>query len=223
MLGIDHTPYQLPGLAIMASPFFYVFGDNWFSWRFPIVIFGMVFLYFNYKVIEHLSNKKMALLSTVALSLSPIIFVHSTLMLRNIPVMALGFFSIYLYFKQKYYFAALVIGLTALIKETAMFFLIFIMIHYVITNRENLCLHFLSKKLTKTPFIAFLILMSAFLIPLAIYENTVTVFEYETRDPDVYIYPEGSERKILRFNVTGTNTPLLEKNILEFKYNHKSY
>ena len=129
MLGIDHTPYQLPGLAIIASPFFYVFGDNWFSWRFPIVVFGMVFLFFNYKVILHLSNKKIALLSTVVLSLSPIIFVHSTLMLRDIPIMALGFFSIYLYFKQKYYLTFLVLGLTALIKETAMFFLACIVRH----------------------------------------------------------------------------------------------
>jgi len=218
MLGIDHTPYQLPGLSIIASPFFYVFGDNWFSWRFPIIIFGMVFLYFNYKVIEHLSNKKIALLSSVVLSLSPMIFVHSTLMLRDIPVMALGFFSIYLYFKQKYYFAALVIGLTALIKETAMFFLIFVVIHYLITNRENLTSQLLSKKLTKTPFIAFLILVSAFLIPLVIYENSVTVLEYETRFPDVYIYPDGSERKILRFDIVGTNTPLLQKQITDFKY-----
>lgn len=139
-------------------------------------------------------------------------------MLRDIPVMALGFFSIYLYFKQKYYFTALVLGLTALIKETAMFFLIFIMIHYFITNRENWCLQFLSKKLTKIPFIAFLILISAFFIPLTIYENSVTVFEYETRYPDVYIYPDGSERKILRFDIVGTNAPLLQKPISEFKY-----
>ena len=218
ILGIDHTPYQLPGLAIIASPFFYVFGDNWFSWRFPIVIFGMIFLFFNYKIIEHLSNKKTALLSTMVLSLSPMIFVHSTLMLRDIPVMALGFFSIYLYFKQKYYFTSLILGLTALIKETAMFFLVFIVIHYLITNHKNLGLQSLSKRLTKTPFVAFLILISSFLIPLTIYENTVTVLEYETRYPDVYIYPEGTERKILRFDITGTNTQLLEKKISDFKY-----
>ena len=42
MMGIDHTPYQLPGLSLIISPFIYVFGDTWFSWRFPIIIFGMM-------------------------------------------------------------------------------------------------------------------------------------------------------------------------------------
>jgi len=135
MLGIDHTPYQLPGLSFIVSPFVYVFGDNWASWRFPIVILGMVFLYFNYNVVEHISTKNTALIASIILAFSPVIFVSSSLMLRDMPVMALGFLSIYLYFRKKYYFAALLIGLSALIKETAIFFVLFIVIYHGVTHR----------------------------------------------------------------------------------------
>ena len=111
MLGIDHSPYQLPGLSFIVSPFVYVFGDNWISWRFPIIIFGMVFLYFYYKVVEQIFTKKIALMTSVIMAFSPVIFVSSSLMLRDMPVMALGFFAMYLYLKKKYYFSALLIGL----------------------------------------------------------------------------------------------------------------
>lgn len=153
MAGIDHTPYQLFGLSAIEYPFIVAFGDNWFSWRFPVIIFGMVFLYFNYKVIQHIKDKKTALLVTGILAFSPLVFVQSALLLRDIPVMALGFMAVYLYLKQKYYFSALVLGLSALIKETAIFFVAFIILHYVMTNRKKLLLGFLSMKTTKTPII----------------------------------------------------------------------
>jgi len=179
MLGIDHTPYQLPGLSIIVSSFVYIFGDNWLSWRFPIVLCGMLFLYFYYKVVEHVSNKKIALLTTIILSFSPVIFVSSSLMLRDMPVMAAGFLSLYLYFKQKYYFSALLIGLSAIIKETAIFFMIFIALWHVFTyikSRENK----ITFNSLKKPVIFLLIVSITFLTSLYIYENTVTVLEYTT-------------------------------------------
>lgn len=222
MLGIDHTPYQLPGLSFIVAPFVYLFGDNWFSWRFPIIIFGMIFLYFNYKVIEHISNKKFALITTIILSFSPVIFVHSSLLLRDIPVMALGFMGLYLYLKQKYYFSMLVIGLSALIKETAIFFVMFIVLHYFIMNYRDIMLSVISGKIKriKTPMIMLCILSLSFLIPLTIYDNTVTVLEYTTKDPE-YLTIENGETGIIRFDVRTTNTELLEKVIDDFNYKSK--
>jgi hypothetical protein len=223
MLGIDHTPYQLPGLSFIVSPFVYVFGDNWASWRFPIVILGMVFLYFNYKVIEHVSTKNTALITSIILAFSPVIFVSSSLMLRDMPVMALGFFSIYLYFRKKYYFVALVIGLSALIKETAIFYLFFIVIYHSISNRDELVSAI--KKLKKTdysilkiPIISLVIIISSFLIPLTIYENTVTVLEYSTRFPEYYGINENFEPGVFRFDVTRSTKEIYEKPIEEFNY-----
>jgi len=224
MVGIDHTPYQLPGLSFIVAPFVYLFGDNWFSWRFPIIIFGMVFLYFYYKVCEHVTNKKIALLSTVILSLSPMIFIHSSLMLRDIPVMALGFAGLYLYFKQKYYFASLIIGLSALIKETAFFFVVFIVLHYTITNREKIIMQASSSMyklccgFIKTPLFTILILSASFLIPLTIYENTITVLEYSTADPEYIMEYSNGELHTVRFNVLTTSTEILKKPVDFFNY-----
>ena len=220
MLGMDHTPYQLFGLSLIEYPFVSIIGDNWFSWRFPIVIFGMVFLYFNYKVIEHLKNKKIALLATGILCFSPMIFTHSTLLLRDIPVMAMGFMALYFYFKQKYYFSALLIGLSALIKETAIFFLIFVIIHYGMTNYKNLGPQLASKKF-KTPFISCIILLGAFLIPITIYDNTITVLEYTTSFPEYLYYDENSELKVKRFDIRQTNSTILSFSVDDFNYMNK--
>ena len=218
MVGIDHTPYQLFGLSLIEYPFVSVIGDNWFSWRFPIVVFGMVFLYFYYKVIEHLQNRKIALLTTGILCFSPLIFVHSSLLLRDIPVMALGFIGVYCYLKQRYYFSAFVISCSALIKETAIFFVIFIALHYVMVNQKNITLFVLSGKIIKTPFIVCIILISTFLIPIAIYDNTINVLEYSTSQPEYLVSDRNSELNVIRFNILSTNDILLEIPVENFNY-----
>lgn len=224
MLGIDHSPYQLPGLSFIVSPFVYVFGDNWVSWRFPIIVFGMIFLYFYYKVVEQISTKKIALMTSIIMAFSPVIFVSSSLMLRDMPVMAIGFFSIYLYFKQKYYFAALLIGLSALIKETAIFFVIFIVLHYIINNREKILMSIITSidkrnfKIIKTPLVTLLIVAASFLIPLTIYDNTITVLEYSTRHPEYFTTNEDLELGVYRFDITKSNTEIYQKSVDEFNY-----
>ncbi|EIJ65647.1 putative membrane protein [Candidatus Nitrosopumilus salaria BD31] len=223
MLGIDHSPYQLPGLSFIVSPFVYVFGDNWASWRFPIVIFGMVFLYFSNKVIEQVSTKKIAIITSIIMAFSPVIFVSSSLMLRDMPVMAIGFFSIYLYFKQKYYFAALLIGLSALIKETAIFFVMFIVIYHVLNNKEELIIAVKNIptyrfKFIKTPLIFLLIMAASFLIPLAIYDNTITVLEYSTRYPEYFAVNENFEPGVMRFDILRSTTEIYQKPVEQFNY-----
>ena len=185
MIGIDHTPYQLNGLSVITSPFFYVFGDNWFSWRFPIVVLGMVFVYFFYKVAEKAFGKDTAIIASMIVCLSPTIFTHSGLMLRDVPVMAFGFIGLYMYLKKRYYLAFMIIGLSMMIKETAILFAVFIVLHYVLANRQELMLSLHSKKfLTKHRILKTLaclgILTVSFLIPLTVYDNVVTVYEYET-------------------------------------------
>ena len=224
MIGIDHSPYQLPGLSFIVSPFVYVLGDNWLSWRFPIIVFGMIFLYFYYQVIKQVSTKKIALMTSIIMAFSPVIFVSSSLMLRDMPVMAIGFFSIYLYFKQKYYFAALLIGFSALIKETAIFFVIFIILHYVFNNRKKILMNVIKSiddgnfKIIKTPLCTLLIVIASFLIPLTIYDNTITVLEYSTRYPEYFTTNENLEFGVYRFDVTKSNTEIYQKSVEDFNY-----
>lgn len=227
MVGFDHTPNQLPGLSLIVAPFVYVFGDNYFSWRLPVILLGLLFMFSYYKVVEHVLNRKMALLTTTILLFSPIIFVHSSLMLRDIPVMALGFLSIWIYFKNKYYFSAIFIGLAANIKETAIFFMIFIMIWSVIKfikqndlTVKSFIVYILLNENSRTPIkksiIFVLIVSGVFLGSLFIYDNTVNVLEYRTQDPEFFINDEKLVTFI--FSVTLSKPEYFEKSIDDFNY-----
>jgi len=144
-------------------------------------------------------------------------------MLRDMPVMAMGFFAIYLYFKRKYYFAALLIGLSALIKETAIFFVIFIAIYHCLSYRVELSLIIknIQKhdfKFIKTPLISLLIIISAFLIPLTIYDNTITVLEYSTRHPEYLAVNESFETGFMRFDIVASTEEIFQKPVEQFNY-----
>ena len=220
IVGIDHTPYQLPGLSFVVTPFVKLFGDNWLAWRLPIIILGMVFLYFYYKVIEHIADKKTALFTSIILSLSPMIFVHSSLMLRDIPIMALGFFSIWLYFKRKYHLMGIVIGLSALIKESAIFFLLFIVLYEILCNRKQIIIRLATSiekqsiSILKKPVITFLLIVSSFLIPLAVYDNTISVLEYDTRTASYFI-DDKTEKHFWSQHIT---SEILQKDKSEFNF-----
>ncbi|NIU00214.1 MAG: phospholipid carrier-dependent glycosyltransferase, partial [Nitrosopumilaceae archaeon] len=92
---------------------------------------GMLTLLVFFKIISRLTSEKNAILATAILSFDTIFFVHSSLFLRDIPVMFFGLFSFYMYQRKSYYFAAVVLGFSLLIKETAVFFLILITIYRI--------------------------------------------------------------------------------------------
>jgi len=89
--GEDHTPYQLPGLYFFTGAAIAIFGDNWFSWRTPSVIFGLLSLLVFYKILCTFTSEKNALFATTILSFDTIFFVHSSLFLRDIPLMFFWF------------------------------------------------------------------------------------------------------------------------------------
>ncbi|QDI89542.1 glycosyltransferase family 39 protein [Candidatus Nitrosopumilus sp. SW] len=164
--GEDHVPYQMPGINFFQGPTTLIFGDNWFSWRVPSVIFGMLSLLVFYNVFREYTTEKNALLATAILSFDTIFFVHSSLFLRDVPLMFFGVLSYYFYIKKKYYFAAITLGFAFLIKETAVFFFFLIIINHVVVNYKW------NPKITDLrKIIVFLVLTSlTFLIPLWIYD-----------------------------------------------------
>lgn len=173
--GEDHTPYQLPGINFFQGIATLIFGDNWFSWRVPSVIFGIMSLFVFYKTFCEYTSEKNALLATTILSFDTIFFVHSSLFLRDVPLMFFGILSFYFYVKKKYYVAALSLGFAFLIKETAIFFLFLIAINHLILHyRQNYNVHSLKKT------IIFLSIMStSFLIPLWVYDMIYNPIIYE--------------------------------------------
>lgn len=173
--GVDHTPYQMPGLSFLLFPSIEIFGDYWFSWRATSVFFGILFLFVLYHTIKKITTEKNALFVTVLVSLDITIFVHSSLFLRDIPVMFFGTFAIYMYFTKKYYLTALLLGFAALIKESALFFLILIIAYHLIITRP-----WKNYSVKHTVFFV-LILSGSFLIPLWIYDMIVNPNVYDER------------------------------------------
>lgn len=188
MKGDDRTPYQLPGLNFFIGTAMYVFGDNWFSWRVPLVIFGMLTLIVFYKICCRFTSERNALLATTILSFDSIFFAHSTLLLRDMPLIFFGMLSFYIYLKKRYYLCALPLGFAFLIKETAVFFLILITIYHLgITKpwKGNI-------KNIKTVLIFLSITSASFLLPLWIYDVVYTPTIYEPMIPTEKL-PDGRE------------------------------
>lgn len=179
--GEDHTPYQLPGLNFFVGSTITIFGDYWFSWRIPSIIFGMLVLLVFYKILCNVTSERNALLATSILSFDTIFFVHSTLFLRDMPLIFFGLLAIFLYMKKQYYLSALPLGFAFLIKETAIFFLIFITIYHI-----GLTKPWLGKiKYIKTTIIFLGIVASTFLLPLWVYD---TIYKPIIYDPVIPTY-----------------------------------
>ena len=191
--GEDRTPYQMPGLHIIGATSISLLGDDWFSLRVPIVIFGMLTLLVFYNICTHFTTRQNALLATTILSFDTIFFFHSQLFLRDVPMMFFGMMAFYLYLKKKYYLAALCLGGGALIKETILFFLIMIGIYHLSTqiykvkgwlSSENTSKSvILSTKTIKTTTMFLIIIVCSFLIPLWIYDIVITPNVYDPMIP----------------------------------------
>lgn len=190
--GEDDTPYQMPGLHVIGAVSISLLGDDWFSLRAPVVIFGMLSLLVFYNICIQFTTRQNALLATTILSFDTIFFFHSQLFLRDVPMMFFGMMAFYLYLKKKYYLAALCLGTGALIKETIFFFFIMIIIYhfsnqiYKIKERmhSNITKSIIPSTKTITTTTLFLgIIAGSFLIPLWIYDTVITPNVYEPMIP----------------------------------------
>ena len=173
--GVDHSPYQMPGLSFLLFPSVELFGDNWFSWRTTSVFFGTLFLFVLYHTTKRITTERNALLVTILVSLDITIFVHSSLFLRDIPVMFFGTFATYMYFTKRYHLTALLLGFAALIKESALFFIILIVAYHLITTKSQ------KRHDVKSAVFFVLILSVSFVFPLWIYDAIVQPNIYDTR------------------------------------------
>lgn len=207
--GEDRTPYQMPGLHVIGAISISLIGDDWFSLRAPIVVFGLGVLFLFYLISKEFTSERNALLATTIFSFDTIFFFHSQLFLRDVPMMFFGFLAIYFYFKKKFYLAGFLIGVGALIKETILFMLIFIVIYHIIVEiknrKNNLDPH---KSKLKIPFlksgIFCIIVFVSFIIPLWIYDIVVTPIMYEPAIP-------------IRVNADGTETAYSYPQILVYE------
>ncbi len=147
-----------------------IFGNNWFGWRIANVIFGTLTLYVFYNLAKLFLDERRALVATTFLAFDTIFFIHSSLLLLEIPALFFAVLGFYLYFKDRYLLSAVSFGLAILSKEWAVLFVLALLIYHVITRKPWLPKGLKMDKpmLVKTArFAAVLILVVA--IPLTAY------------------------------------------------------
>jgi len=70
----------------------------------------------------------------------------------------------------------------------------------------------------KIPLISLIITASAFLIPMTIYDNTITVLEYATRHPEYLAVNENFETESIRFDIVTSTDKIFQKPVEQFNY-----
>jgi len=133
--NLEHPPLgKLIGAAGIA-----LFGNNWFGWRFPQVVISTAGLYLFYLVAKRLlGGDPWALGATILLGLDTIFFIHGGVLLLDAPAFMLGFLTLELYFRKKYWWSAACMGLAFFDREFAVFIFITLIAYHIAVNRGAL-------------------------------------------------------------------------------------
>ena len=145
-----------------------IFGNNPFGWRIPIVAFGLLTLYVFYHFAKiHLDERK-ALIATAFLSVDTMFFIHSSILMLEVPALFFAVLGFYLYFKDRYLLSAVSFGVAVLSKEWSVLFLLGLLIYHIITRMPRSSHGFNKKMLVNScKFVG--VLMVVILLPLWIY------------------------------------------------------
>jgi len=132
---IEHPPL---GQSIIASGI-WSFGNNPLGWRFFSVIFGTISLILFYLICREVKLPRYAtLLATTLLGVDTLSFVQAGVAMLDVFCLTFMFTSVWFYLKKKYIWTGVFIGLATLAKLPGVFALLFILLHWVITNRKNI-------------------------------------------------------------------------------------
>jgi dolichyl-phosphate-mannose--protein O-mannosyl transferase len=118
------------------------FGNTWFAWRIPAVIFGLLTVIVFYRLARLFLDERQSLTAAAFLSFDNIFFTHSSLFLLEVPALFFGILGFYLYFKKQFVWSAVALAVSTLSKEWGIIFLLAIAIyhtsHYRVLNSSNL-------------------------------------------------------------------------------------
>ena len=121
----EHPPLTKIIIALSIG----IFGNYWFAWRIPIILFGLASLYMVYLVAKQFMTEKYALLSTAFLSFDTMFFVHASIAILDMPEVFFSLAAIYLFLKKKYYWSSLAFAVAFLCQERTLFFTAFLLIY----------------------------------------------------------------------------------------------
>jgi hypothetical protein len=128
--NVEHTPL----VKVMVALSIRVFGDWWFAWRFPIVLFSMASLFVFYLLAKRFMPERYALLATAFLTFDTMFFVHGSIYILDMPAVFFGLLGIERYFAKKYVWCAAALGLSFLCKELGLLFMFSVVLYHFIAK-----------------------------------------------------------------------------------------
>ena len=115
-----------------------VFGNSWFAWRIPSVLFGLFSIFVFYRLARIYLNEYEALCASAFLSFENIFFTHSSLLMLDVPPLFFGILGIFLYYKGRYWSSAAVLSLSFLCKEWGIMFAAIVAVDSIMQSDRNL-------------------------------------------------------------------------------------
>lgn len=115
-----------------------ILGNNWFGWRFPQVIMQVAALYLFYLIAKRLLGDPWALGATMLLGLDTVFFIHGGTLLIDMPMFLFGFLAIELYFRKRYGWSAVSMGLAFVSREMSIFLFLALAAYHLVANRSTI-------------------------------------------------------------------------------------
>jgi len=123
--GIAANAEHPPLVKLMVGLFIKIFGDYWFSWRMPIILFSMFIPIILYRIVMDLtSDKKKALFVAAFSCFDIILFIHGNIYMLEMPSLVLALVAAMYMIEKKYGKSALAMGFACLCNEKAVFALL---------------------------------------------------------------------------------------------------
>lgn len=135
--GIAANAEHPPLPKIIAALGIAFFGNTWFGWRFPQVLMQIAALYLFYLIAKRFLGDRWALGATMLLGFDTVFFIHGGALLIDMPSFLFGFLAIELYFRKRYSWSAVSMGLTFLSREMSIFTFITLAAYHLAVNRKK--------------------------------------------------------------------------------------
>ena len=138
LMGIAANAEHPPLPKVIGAIGIGLFGNNWFGWRFPVVLMQVLALYLFYLIGKRLLGDPWAFGATAILAFDPVFFIHGGALLIDMPSFLFSFLAIELYMRHNYGWSAASMGLAFLSREMSMFYFGALAIYHMFTNRQAL-------------------------------------------------------------------------------------
>ena len=137
--GIPANGEHPPLTKLIVGAFIKIFGDFWFSWRLPIVLFALFIPYLVYKIsLKFNDDKNLAKFAATFSCLDILLFIHGNIYMLEIPALVMSLLFCLLYLEHRNIPAAIAISIGFLCNEKALWVLLGVAVYHIMTHADSL-------------------------------------------------------------------------------------